>query len=293
MINMNVSAAPLPSNFRGTPQQLIEAFLDRLKITSDAVTVTVSETEPTDNSPWFKNGTQLWVWDTEAGEYIPLDISASVADQISVGPDEPDPEEFQIWLKTEGNEMIGLFFYAGTEAGWVTSTPVVEVPDNSVSTVKIQNSAVTTSKIANGAVTNAKLASGIALTKLEIGEERAFLRMNEAGGAPVWVANVSLADFAFVASSTLSFEHGLSEAPYKVEAFWICTADDDGYEEGDVVDWHSFWNGTEANMHSLWWNATHVGVTLDATIRGLNRETSSEGVLNPTSWDIRLVITPF
>lgn len=293
MINMNVSAAPLPSTFRGTPQQLINAFLDRLKITSDAVTVTISDTQPTDNSPWFKNGTQLWVWDTNTSTYIPLDISESFSDEIFIGEDEPDPEEFLLWLKTEGTAVLGLYTYMGSTVGWVTQTIVAVIEDESITTSKLAPSAVTTAKIANLAVTNAKLAGGIALTKLELGDSRATLRMNAGGTSPVWETETVMAERTITLNSVDEFEHGFDGAPRIVECVIFCDdpAGDDGWEEGDEIPYTSL--SVEGGAPQVMYkNDTVIGFCWGDDVYTRRKDNHIRNEITVSKWKIRLTLAP-
>lgn len=291
MINMIVSAAPLPSNFRGTPQQLLNAFLDRLKITSDAVTVTVSETQPTDNSPWLKNGTQWWVWDTDSSTYIPLDISASLSDEIFIGEDQPDPEDYQLWLKTDGNEMVGLYVYLGSEVGFVTAVPEFTLEDGSVTTAKIQNSAVTTSKIANLAITNAKLAGGILLTKLELGAARATLRMNAGATAPEWETETVMAERTITLNSVDEFEHGFDGTPRIVECVLRCDDPDgdDGWEENDEIPYTSLSieGGAPQVMYK---NATVIGFCWGDDVYTRRKDNHNRNEITVSKWKLRLTL---
>jgi len=118
-----VTAAPLPTNFKGTPQQWLEAFLDRLEVTFEGNTFVISDIQPIGNEgPWLKNGTQWWVWNASTSEYMPLDVSASVTNQIFIGDianGAPDSSVYQLWLQLNGTQVNGLFYFAGSTAGWV------------------------------------------------------------------------------------------------------------------------------------------------------------------------------
>lgn len=130
-MNATVTAAPLPVNFKGTPQQWIDALLDRLEVSFDGNTFVISDIEPQGNEgPWLKNGTQWWVWNPAESQYVPLDVSASVTDQIYVGDianGPPDSSVYSIWLQLNGTAVNGLFYYAGTTAGWVAQQSPLQV----------------------------------------------------------------------------------------------------------------------------------------------------------------------
>jgi hypothetical protein len=124
-MNITLTAAPLPANWSGNPQQLLEAFIDRIEISVDGTSFVISDTQPQGNQgPWLKDGTQWWVWDVDTSTYIPLDLSASVSQQIFIGDvanGPPDSSTFSLWLQTNGSSVNGLFWFAGGTAGWVTT----------------------------------------------------------------------------------------------------------------------------------------------------------------------------
>lgn len=118
--NLVVVASPLPADFRGTPQEFFEAFVERIDIQSPVGTnfFSVGDSLPaTDIGPFLLNGTQWWVWDVAFGEYVPLDISASVANLFTVSATEPPPPgagDANIWLRTSSGRVIGWYFYTGS-----------------------------------------------------------------------------------------------------------------------------------------------------------------------------------
>lgn len=233
-MKFNIQAAPIPSNFRGTPQQLLDAFLDRLEITSDAATFTESDTEPTQNDgPWFKNGTQLWVWDEVNSVYMPLDISASFTKQIWVGETAPSDAgtTYQIWFKLSGTAVVGLFYYMGADAGWVEET--AELGVGTVLTANLADGAVTTEKIANGAVTSAKLANGVSVSKLDGGSNYEFLRMLTSS-EPSWEPLLQESeDKDIVVNTWITVDHGLGRVPNILEAVLVCRTAEFGWGVND------------------------------------------------------------
>lgn len=72
-------ASPLNSDFRGTPQDLLNAIVDRLSIeTQESLALfTNGGSEPTsDIGPWLKDGTKWYVWSSTEGKYVPQTIEA-------------------------------------------------------------------------------------------------------------------------------------------------------------------------------------------------------------------------
>lgn len=138
--NLVLKAAPLPIDFKGTPQDLFEAMVTRLSILSPVGTnfFVVGDVEPSSNvGPWLKGGTQWWIFSEVQGRYVPLDISASLPSLFFVQPDNPgtpgvgDPT---VWVRTNESRIVGLYGWNGTEwkaSGNITNNgPTTARPGN-------------------------------------------------------------------------------------------------------------------------------------------------------------------
>jgi hypothetical protein len=109
-------ASPLPSNFKGGPQQLQDAIVARLALqTQDQLALFVNgAVAPTsDSGPWVKNGITWYVWDTGTGAYVPQVIEFQslkyVAQQAA-----PDQNKYTFWIETNGaGKAISLNYYSG------------------------------------------------------------------------------------------------------------------------------------------------------------------------------------
>lgn len=118
--NLVIVSSPLPADFEGTPQEFFEAMAERFSIQSPVGTnfFVVGDIEPSSNQgPWLKGGTAWWVFDTDAGQYVPLDISDSIEKLFTVSPTEPPPpgaDDAQIWLQTATGRVIGWSFWTGS-----------------------------------------------------------------------------------------------------------------------------------------------------------------------------------
>lgn len=128
-----IVASPLPADFEGTPQEFFEAFVERCEIQSPVGTnfFIVGDIEPSSNQgPWLKGGTAWWVFDTGAGQYVPLDISDSIQKLFtvsSVEPPAPGTDDAQIWLQTAIGRVVGWKFWNGT--AWSASgNPIANGP---------------------------------------------------------------------------------------------------------------------------------------------------------------------
>jgi hypothetical protein len=127
--NLVIVAAQLPPDFRGNPQEFFEALVERMEIQSPQGTsfFVVGDSEPSSNvGPWLKGGTQWWVFDINQGQYVPLDISASL-NLFVVGPNTPavppQPNDPTLWLRTFETRAIGWYAFDG-----VTWRPLANVP---------------------------------------------------------------------------------------------------------------------------------------------------------------------
>lgn len=192
-----LQAAPLPPNFEGNPQQLIDAFLDRVKILSPfglGFFVSGSNKPTSNQGPWLKDGTKWYVWSDDDADYIPLDISDSATAPYTISPDYPTTSNPPLWIKVSSgyNAVVGIYLYLGTpytdisllsgaaltaaQAAWTPpsmggdltgSFPNPLVADNAITTSKLAKSSsddsirpVVTDTIRNKNVTTEKLADG-------------------------------------------------------------------------------------------------------------------------------------
>lgn len=98
------TASPLPSTFRGGPQQLLDAIVARLGLTTDGSLqfyASGSVAPTSDVGPWLKDNLTWWVWDVGTGAYVPEVIdSLSLRYILSVAT--PDPAEYDVWFVLDG-----------------------------------------------------------------------------------------------------------------------------------------------------------------------------------------------
>jgi hypothetical protein len=112
-------ASPLPSDFRGNLQALFQAFVERLQILSPVGTnfFVVSDVEPEVNlGPWLREGTKWYVFDTTEAKYVPVDITDSLPRLLTVSeaePAAPGDDDATIWIRTDNDRVIGLYFWNG------------------------------------------------------------------------------------------------------------------------------------------------------------------------------------
>lgn len=173
MAKITIEADPLPTNFAGTPQEFLEALVDRLRISLDQVGFVISDTQPTSNEgPWLKDGKQIWVWDEGQSSYVPLDVSASVREQIWIGSTAPPIESgsttepaYKLWLRLQGNEVLGLYYWVGGSIGWATRS---ELKPGVITSEYLATNSVQTQHLANQSVTPAKLVNPLNLSSLNV-----------------------------------------------------------------------------------------------------------------------------
>jgi hypothetical protein len=289
-ITYTITASPLPSNFRGTPQELFEAMLDRIEIESNAETFVIGsagEAAPTENSgPWLKNGTKWYVWDENTSAYIPLDISDSLNPDIVISATTPDPEKTQVWAVLGTDSVTMLKFYLGAVLGWVEMDR--ELVTGAVTNDFIADNAVTRTKIKNGEVTADKLANDLPITKLEAGDAGDFMR-TAADGTVVWTRAFSVSPIlTLTANTSLEHPHGLPSPPNFVDAVLVCSAADNSFAIGDEF---SIFGHGNANGILVYRNATKVGLQIpdNIQIREKNDPDGTANNIDYTKWGVKFV----
>lgn len=139
--------AQLPATFKGSPQDLADAMLKRMKILSPNGTnfIFIGDVAPSSNvGPWLKNGTQWWVWDDTTNQYVPQDLSASTTAPFVVQNSTPTGStSVPLWLKTT-QDATDQNPSHGEPIGWFLWDGSVWAPFNST-----VNSGPTTSRPAN------------------------------------------------------------------------------------------------------------------------------------------------
>lgn len=265
---ITIQAAPLPTDFRGTPQEMLDAWLDRIEIVSDLLGFVLSDTQPSSNQgPWLKNGNQIWVWDETDSTYVPLDVSASAHDQIWVGEvapdfDNPEQADFRIWLKLLGSTVVGLFYYTGSVTGWVQKT--AELSPGSVTELMYADDSITTSKIRNLAVTAAKLANNLPLSKWERGSAFQTIRMKSDASLPEWTRAVSESvELTLAEDDVLEVSHDLGVVPRYLHAVLVCKEAEGGWSVGEEIDFdavvENYYDGLIAR-YAVFRSTTKIGL---------------------------------
>lgn len=125
-------ASPLPSNFRGTPQDLLDAFVARLSMETEedlALYVAGSVTPTSDSGPWLKDGLTWWVWDVDIGDYKPQPLD-SLSLRYVIQEGEPSNVSYDIWIQTNSDgKAIAIKTYS--DGAWrdVYETKFTEIDD--------------------------------------------------------------------------------------------------------------------------------------------------------------------
>lgn len=116
-IPLNFRASPLPADFKGTPQALLDAFVARLSAEStNAISFfATGSVAPSSNvGPWLKDGTTWYIWDTGTAAYIPLIVAAESLKYVA-SQSAPDPAKYTFWiyLDTTGKAQSIKYYYNG------------------------------------------------------------------------------------------------------------------------------------------------------------------------------------
>ena len=134
--NLYIQAAPLPATFKGNPNDLFVAMIERMRILSPSGVnfVFVGDVAPTSNvGPWLKNGSKWYVWDAATKQYIPQDISDSFTPPYFIGNAVPSATTPNLWLQTTQNPTstnptaygtaIRWFMWDGARWSWPNPVP--------------------------------------------------------------------------------------------------------------------------------------------------------------------------
>jgi hypothetical protein len=109
-------SAPLPQNFVGNPQQLMEAITARLSAES-AVNISFfvsGSTAPASNyGPWLKNELTWWTFDTVTGAYIPQPLEQESLKYIAQSA-APSQSKYVFWIELDGaGKAQAVKYYSG------------------------------------------------------------------------------------------------------------------------------------------------------------------------------------
>jgi len=151
--NLIIQASQLPATFKGKPNDLFRAMVERMRIVSSSGTgfFVISDTEPPNNQgPWLKGGTQWWVFDPDLKRYVPLDISESETRWYQVGNSIPTTTSPPLWLKTtatvppsstvaEPTPGTPIAWYLFDGSNWI-QLPVL-IDDRSITAAKLNPTA--------------------------------------------------------------------------------------------------------------------------------------------------------
>lgn len=115
-IPLNFRAAPLPPNFKGTPEQLKEAIVSRLSAESsvDIQFFTSGPIVPTsDYGPWLKDDKTWYVWDTTTAAYIPQVIEFESLKYLPSAT-APSQAKYTFWIELDGTgKAVDIKYYSG------------------------------------------------------------------------------------------------------------------------------------------------------------------------------------
>jgi microcystin-dependent protein len=107
----------LPLGFNGTWQDFLDQLPNLLDVTvaDGFATFVVGSITPTSNQgPWFKDGTTLYVWDTSLAAYRPVSLESASKGYL-IGPTAPTITDNFLWFRTnaQGSPLTLNKFHDG------------------------------------------------------------------------------------------------------------------------------------------------------------------------------------
>lgn len=100
-VPVTIKAAPLPVNFKGKPQALLDAFIARMSLETSLNAVSLvagGSIAPTSNvGPWLKDGTTWYIWSDSTGSYVPISLDYQSLKYVA-STTAPDPNIYTLWI---------------------------------------------------------------------------------------------------------------------------------------------------------------------------------------------------
>ncbi len=129
-----IQMGSIPVTFEGTPQQLADEMIRRMRIVSASGVnfIYIGDVEPTSNvGPWLKNGNEWWVFDEDLKRYVPQNLESAQQDWYSIGNSNPTDVDPPLWLRTTRDPTEADPSY-GQPIGWYQWNGTSWVPFNSI-----------------------------------------------------------------------------------------------------------------------------------------------------------------
>jgi hypothetical protein len=115
-IPLTFRAAPLPTNFKGTPQEFADALVARLSAESanDISFFAAGTVAPTSNvGPWLKNDQIWYVWSDPLATYIPQILESESLRYVASNA-APDQNKYIFWIELDGTgKAIAIKYFSG------------------------------------------------------------------------------------------------------------------------------------------------------------------------------------
>jgi hypothetical protein len=116
-VPVTIKSSPLPSNFKGTPQQFQDALTARLYLETSLNSISLvaqGSVAPSSNQgPWLKDGTTWYIWSDATGSYVPVSADfltlRYVASPLTAIP---DPAKYTLWIQLDAaGQAIGIAYW--------------------------------------------------------------------------------------------------------------------------------------------------------------------------------------
>jgi hypothetical protein len=287
-----VMSAPLPTTFRGKPQDFFEAIIARLQLLGLPTGFNTDSTMPTSNQgPWLKGGKEIWVWDETATPptYVPQSLSF-LNQQVFVGDNAPDPTVYQLWLKTSGSTLVSWNFYFGDIIGWVGFPSVLA---NGVITHEmLQDNCVYRNNIAPGEVTIDKLQANLPLSKFVLGQANQVIRMSTDGTVLSYgPVDVNSGNLSPTIGAWTTWAHTLGVVPARIRVVMVCTTAVNGWAVGAEYEVPRYQGSGTSVVFNVGADATNVYLWLSVAPAYDTNPTSgvvSTGTYDTAHWKMKI-----
>lgn len=268
-----IRASALDPSFELSPQEFFDAMVERMSIVAPTgyYGIVVSDSEPESNiGLWLRGGTKPYVWNESTNQYVPLDISDSLASVLSA------ISALQTLTSTHTGQITALQSLTTAQGVSITALQALFAKGR----VVIQYPTPLADDY--GAVWFQTNVGGTVITAIKWWNGTTWSTVVSFPIVTEYVTAVGDRQNFPSAAGVVEFTHGLGSRPKEWSVGIICTSADAGYAVGDYLPYQSVLRTTLSESdprHTAYANDTKI-----VFIRPLNTGVDiTPAVLNPTT----------
>ena len=281
-----IRASALDPSFELSPQEFFDAMVERMSIVAPTgyYGIVVSDSEPESNiGLWLRGGTKPYVWNESTNQYVPLDISDSLASVLSA------ISALQTLTSTHTGQITALQSLTTAQGVSITALQALFAKGR----VVIQYPTPLADDY--GAVWFQTNVGGTVITAIKWWNGTTWSTVVSFPIVTEYVTAVGDRQNFPATSGVVEFTHGLGTRPKEWSVGIICTSADAGYAVGDYLPYQSVLRTTLSESdprHTAYANDTKIvfirplNTGLDITPAVLNPTTLENVAIDVTKWKV-------